>query len=381
MRTFIREHPEKTIIIVAVVLTMLGLIFIYSASGPFCKFLNPPRPTWHFLLKQSIWASIAFAVMFLAYRLNYEFLVKMSPVLLILSLIFLMAVFPLSGARIKRWISVGGFTVQPSEFFKVAAVLFLARICGKRPDSVSKYKKFLPSLGLIIFGVILVVREPDLGTTGLLMLVLVILLFLAGFPKRYLLLLGVSGLLLASVLVFGLGYEKDRVDSYRVTLKDPFAPEASYQTRQSLVSLGSGGLFGKGLANGGQKHLFLPARHTDFILSAAAEEGGFLFVTAILALFGMLAWAGFTIADNAIDVEGAMLAWGLTLLIIIQAAINIGVALGLLPITGMTLPFLSYGGSSLVVCAGSVGMVASIWRRTKSSARYFKRIRAVYGRV
>ena len=180
---------------------------------------------------------------------------------------------------------------------------------------------------------------------------------------------------MASVFVFGLKYEKDRVDSYLVTLNDPFAADASYQTRQSLVSLGSGGLVGKGLANGGQKHLFLPARHTDFILSAAAEEGGFLIVVVILSLFGLIAWSGSKIATSAVDIEGSLMAWGMMLFLILQGTINIGVALGLLPITGITLPFLSYGGSSLVACSAAVGITASVWRRGKSPRRYFKRFK------
>jgi len=376
MRAFIEEHPDKMILAVALVLSTLGLIFIYSSSGPFCKFLSPPKPTWHFLFKQSLWALVALVAMFIAYRLNYEVVVKLSPLLLAVSLIGLIAVFPMSGAKIKRWINIGGFTIQPSEFFKIAAVAFLARIAAKRSKGQTGLKKFMVPLGLILFGVALVVREPDLGTTALILGVIIFLLYLAGFPKRYLVLLGVSGIILGSVLVFGVGYEKDRVDAYTTTLKDPLAPQASYQTRQSLVSLGSGGLFGKGLANGGQKHLFLPARHTDFILSAAAEEGGFLFVAGILCLFGLLAWTGYRIADSAIDIEGAMLAWGLTLMIIMQGIINVGVALGLFPITGMTLPFLSYGGSSLVMCAASVGMIASVSRRTRSPRRYFRRMRA-----
>ncbi|MEE9554652.1 MAG: putative peptidoglycan glycosyltransferase FtsW [candidate division Zixibacteria bacterium] len=381
MKTFAEEHPQKLILIVSMTLMIMGLIFIYSSSGPFSKFLNPPRPTWHFLLKQSVWALVAVMVMFVAYRMNYELLVKFSPVLMVLSLIALIAVFPLSGANIKRWIHIGGLTVQPSEFFKIAVVAFIARIAAKRSKDKKGYKKFLAPLGMILFGIVLVVREPDLGTTALILSVVIVLLFLSGFPKRYLILLGAAGLILGSTLVIGLGYEKDRINAYRITLEDPFHPEASYQTRQSLVSLGSGGIFGKGLANGGQKHLFLPARHTDFILSAAAEEGGFIIVSLIFGLFGLLAWSGYNIAENSVDIEGAILAWGLTMMILMQGIINIGVALGLFPITGMTLPFISYGGSSLVMCAASVGIIASIARRTRSPRGYFKRVRAMNERI
>ncbi len=139
------------------------------------------------------------------------------------------------------------------------------------------------------------------------------------------------------------------------------------------LALGSGGVFGKGLGNGGQKHLFLPARHTDFILAAAAEEGGFLIVTGILALFCLMGWSGYRIAKSAMDIEGQFFAWGIMLFLILQATVNIGVAMGVFPITGITLPFLSYGGSSLLVCSVGVGMIASVARQSKSPQHYFLR--------
>lgn len=373
MISFLRYRPDLVIILSTIALMMLGIIFIYSASGPFCQFQNPPKPTWYFLFKQSIWVAAGLVALFAAYRLDYEIVVKLSPVLLILALIGLIAVFPLSGAKIKRWIGFGGFAIQPSEFFKIALVAFLARLAAKYEKSNQGVRKYIPALAVIVTGTALIVREPDLGTTGLVLGVTVVLLYLSGFPKRYLLLFPAAGILVASFLVFVVGYEKDRVDSYLITLENPFDPEAGYQTRQSLVSFGSGGAFGKGLANGGQKHLFLPARHTDFILSAAAEEGGFLIVAVIFGLFGLIALSGYRIAAMSVNIEGALIAWGMMLLIIFQASINIGVALGLLPVTGMTLPFLSYGGSSLVTCSAGIGMIASVARRARSPRRYFKR--------
>jgi cell division protein FtsW len=372
----IGKHLDKVLISSSIVLIMLGIIFIYSSSGPFSRFLTPPRPSWHFMARQALWAAIGLTIMFAAYRLNYEFLVKISPVLLLLSIAGLIAVIPLSHANIKRWINVGGFTFQPSEYFKLAAIAFMARIAGKMAGGEKNYRKSLPGIGLLLLGTFLVLIEPDLGTATLIMAVLISLLFLIGFPKRHLALILVAGFGALVILVFGLKYEKDRVDSYLVTLKDPFSEGASYQTRQSLVSLGSGGLVGKGLANGGQKHLFLPARHTDFILSAAAEEGGFLIVMIILSLFGIVAWSGSRIAGAAVDIEGTVLSWGVMLFIILQGVVNIAVALGLFPITGITLPFLSYGGSSIVACCAAVGVAASVARRGRMPRRYFKRLKA-----
>jgi len=375
MNAAIEKHQDKVLMFSSIALIMLGIIFIYSASGPFSRFMTPPKPTWHFLMKQSLWAVVALTTMYIAYRFDYELLVKISPFMIFVAIVLLIAVFPLSSGRVKRWISFGGLTIQPSEFFKIAAIIFMARVIAKRAGR-QIYKRFIPALGVILLGVLLILVEPDLGTTGLILAVTISLLYISGFPRRYLIMLSLAGIMMASVLVFGLKYEKDRVDSYLVTLKDPFAADASYQTRQSLVSLGSGGLVGKGLANGGQKHLFLPARHTDFILSAAAEEGGFLIVVVIFGLFGLIAWSGGKIAASAVDIEGSLLAWGMMLFLILQSTINIGVALGLFPITGITLPFLSYGGSSLVACSMAIGITASVWRRGKSPRRYFKRFKA-----
>lgn len=376
MNMQVGKHLDKILISSSIVLIMLGIIFIYSSSGPFSRFLTPPRPSWHFMAKQSLWAAIGLTIMFAAYRLNYELLVKISPVLLLVSIAGLVAVLALSHANIKRWINVGGFTFQPSEYFKLAAIAFMARIAGKMTGGGKNHRRSLPGIGLLLLGTFLVLIEPDLGTAALIMAVLISLLFLIGFPKRHLALILAAGLGALVILVFGLKYEKDRVDSYVVTLMDPFSEGASYQTRQSLVSLGSGGLVGKGLANGGQKHLFLPARHTDFILSAAAEEGGFLIVMIILSLFAVVAWSGSRIATAAVDIEGTVLSWGMMLFIILQGVINIAVALGLFPITGITLPFLSYGGSSIVACSAAVGVAASVARRGRMPRRYFKRLKA-----
>ncbi|UCC80338.1 MAG: cell division protein FtsW [Candidatus Zixiibacteriota bacterium] len=370
----VKSRGDMVIISVSVALILIGILFIYSSSGPFCKFMNPPRPTWYFLIKQLFWSLIAISLMFFMYRLDYEFMVKISPGLIIVSIITLAIIFPLSGAHIKRWISLGGISFQPSEFFKIALVVFLARIAGKS-EWRDGYKRFMPALILALLGTLLVLLEPDLGTTALLLTVTGVILYLSGFKKRHLLVIPVIGAAAVTIMVFGIGYERDRIDSYVTTLKDPFHEEANYQTRQSLVSLGSGGVVGKGLANGGQKHLFLPERHTDFILSAAAEEGGFLLVASIFILFGIFGFAAYKIAFNAVNIEGVILVWGISTFILLQASINIGVALGLLPVTGMTLPFVSYGGSSLISCSIGAGMIASVARRSRSPRKYFKRSR------
>ncbi len=327
------------------------------------------------MLRQSIWAVIALAAMFFAYRLNYHVIVKYSPVFLILTMVGLLGVLIVSRGDIKRWIYIAGFTFQPSEFFKIALVAFMARMAALNVNQEFSLKKYAAVLGAMAGGALLIIKEPDLGTTMLVMGVATSLLFLAGFPKKYIASIAVIFGAAACIMVFVLKYEIDRIDQYRITVTNPLASGASYQTKQSLVSLGSGGLFGKGIGNGIQKHLFLPARHTDFILSSAAEEGGFVIVMIILLLFSLVGWSGYRIAKSAMDIEGMFFAWGILLFIILQALINIGVDMGVFPITGMTLPFLSYGGSSLLVCSVGIGLIASVARQTRLPRHYFIRNR------
>jgi len=370
-----REYPDRLIIISTMLLMMIGIVFVYSVSGPYVQFLNESQPTWYFLYRQSLWTIIALIILFFVYRLDYEIIVKFSPLLMIFALVALLAVLIISKADIKRWINIGPISFQPSEFFKLAAVAFLARIAARKVANFDGYRKLFPTIALVLLGIMLVIKEPDLGTSSLIFGIMVALLFLSGFPSKYIMAMGAAALVVFSLLVFVMGYEKDRVDQYLITVKDPFNSAASYQTRQALVSFGSGGLLGKGLGNGGQKHLFLPARHTDFILASAAEEGGFAIVAAILSLFAVVGLSGYRIATAAADIQGAMLAWGMLLSILIQATLNIGVALGLFPITGVTLPFISYGGSSLVMSCMSIGILASVARRSRSPRKYFRRFR------
>ncbi len=376
MKVLLERHPDKVLMLSSLALTMIGLIVIYSASGPFCQFFNPPRPTWYFLMRQSVWAVAALISMYIAYRLNYHVIVKFSPIFMAISLAGLLTVLIVSSADIKRWIYVAGFTIQPSEFFKFALIAFMAKIAAKNAKYVFSLKRYSVMIAAFAMGAALIIREPDLGTTALVTGVATCLLFLTDFPKKYIALIGAAFVTAASVLVFVFKYEIDRIIQWWISLVDPLNPAASYQTKQSLVSIGSGGLFGRGLGEGGQKHLFLPERHTDFILSAAAEEWGFVFIVAVLALYGLIAWAALRVAKQAIDIEGSILAWGMLLFIMFQVIINISVAMGIFPVKGMTLPFLSYGGSSLLVCSVGVGMIASVSRRSRSPKHYLMRLKS-----
>jgi len=373
------KSPEKSVMLSVILLMAVGLIFIYSVSGPYSQFRG--LSAWYFFLKQLIWAIVALAVLYICSKINYRNFLKLSPLLILISLVFLIWVLytPLQH-NVNRWLQFGFFRFQPSEVFKISLLMYLAFILVDRKDKRKDIKRIWPHLAVAAVGILLVVRQPDLGTVMLIFAAVMVLLFLVSLKLRYLLIAGLIVLTLGSVMIFGFGYEKDRVDDYIAALKDPLerhddiAPSRGYyQNRQSLISIGSGGLIGRGLGGGGQKNLFLPAPHTDFIFSASAEEGGFVLCVFLLGLFLIFNTGALKIARRSTDLRGFLLAAGLGIMITLQAVINIGVALGLLPITGITLPFFSYGGSSLVISCAAVGLILSVARYGgKPRTRYIR---------
>ena len=364
----ILKSPEKAIMISVSLLIALGLIFIFSVSGPYSQ--HKELSSWYYFLRQFVWAVIALAVLLICSRLNYRNFLKLSPYFLMLSLIFLiMVLFTPAQMNVNRWLGFGFFRFQPSEVFKISLLMYLAYILVDDKDKSKNLKKMISHMVIAGMGILLIIKQPDLGTTMLIFASTVAVLFLAGLNLRYLIFAGLGIVMLGGIIVFGLGYEKDRIDDYITCLNDPLgnAEQANlsrgyYQSRQSLISIGSGGLLGRGLGGGGQKNLFLPAPHTDFIFSASAEEGGFLLCVFILGLQFTFGYSALKIAGKSGDKQGLLLAAGLGVMITLQAIINVGVTLGLLPITGITLPFFSYGGSSLVICCAAAGLILSVAR-------------------
>lgn len=375
------KHPKKVVVLSVVLLMVIGLVFIYSASGPYTQLTG--RSLWYFFAKQSMWALAAIAAMILLSVLNYRKYMKLSPALLIISFTLLVWVL-VSPAQLNvhRWLGFGFLRFQPSEVFKLSLVAYLSYVLIDQKDRPREPKKLLPHLAIAFAGILLIVKQPDLGTAALVSSAAVTLLFLAGLRLRYLFASALAMIAVGVIMIFGLGYERDRVDAYVAALKDPLGTTDEvnklpgyYHNRQSLISIGSGGLLGCGLGGGGQKNLFLPAPHTDFIFSASAEEGGLLLCSIILGLLLLILMGSFRIARSASDLRGYLLASGLGTMIALQAVINIGVAMGLLPITGITLPFFSYGGSSLIISCAAVGMILSVARHGGSPPVRVLRVR------
>ncbi|UCE23907.1 MAG: putative lipid II flippase FtsW [Candidatus Zixiibacteriota bacterium] len=352
---------DESILLAYLVMLAIGLVMVYSISSIMAE--SRFGSHMHFFKSQLIWALISIMAIFIITRLDLQKIsVYSAPallaILLLLSLVFLMPAR--NGAH--RWLMVGPFTAQPSELFKFMMIFYLAFSLSNQKRNLGDLKQLLfPYVPIIGLGLLLIVLEPDLGTTIVIFLTALGMFFLAGARMKHLLAGFVPLAGLASFMVLVMGYKKDRIIDYLNSVVDPL--QGSYQVKQAALTLGSGGIFGVGLGEGRQKLFFLPYPHTDFIFAAIGEEVGMLGLLIILSLFFYLLWRGLKIASGQPDRFGYLLAAGMTLSLFINIAINIGVVTALLPVTGLPLPFLSYGGSSLLVSSAAVGVLLNLSRR------------------
>ena len=356
-----KSRPDYQLLFAASILVGIGIVMVYSASAMVAD--ERFHSTTYFFKRQLIWFIVSLPVMILAMRIDYHLFQKTALPLLVVALALLVVVLfrpPVNGVR--RWIRFGPFGFQPSELFRYAFIIFLCSSLSKRLGKIKQFKYlFIPYFPILAIGALLIVREPDLGTTLTVGSTVFLLLFIAGAKLRHLAVIILPTLAAVFVLIFGLGYERERIDDYIRSIRNPL--EGSYQLKQSILSLGSGGVMGVGLGEGKQKLLFLPEPHTDFILANMGEEGGFALLGVVLALFMILSWRGLRAAFRAEDHFGFFLALGITSSIVITFVINAGVVSGILPTTGLPLPFLSYGGSSLLLNLMGIGILLNISRQ------------------
>ncbi len=353
----------KTILLFGpLVLTGLGIIMIYSASSIFasCKF----HDAGYFMKKQFLFAIAGTLGMLLLMRVPYERLRRLAYPLWALCLGLLVCVLvPGIGTEIGgavRWLRIGPLSFQPSEFAKLAVILLLAYSLSKKGRD--KIKSFsigvLPHLLMVLPLCVLIIVQPDFGTTLMIVVLLVCMMFIGGVRLRYLCGLGLLGACAAVPLIAMKGYRMERM----LTFLNPWEKSSGsgFQIIQSFLAFGAGGLKGTGLGAGTQKLFYLPEPHTDFILAVIGEELGFVGVMLVVAVFAMIVLCGLRVAAHAQDLFGAYMALGIVMMIGIQTCINMGVVLGLLPTKGMPLPFVSYGGTSLVMNLMAVGVLLSI---------------------
>ncbi len=357
-----RTDTDRFLILSALALVVMGVVMVYSTS--YMVAMNRFGDEFFFMKKHLVYAFAGLLLFLAASRIPYPLYRKLAYPLLILAAGLLVLIYVpgigLKAGGARRWIHLGPVAFQPSEPAKLAVVVFLAYSLSKRAEKIKDfYFGFLPNIVIPGVIVLLVLMEPDLGTSITLSAIVFTMCFVGGFRLRYLLGLIVPVVPLLYVVITRYAYMGRRIMVFLDPWKD--ARGAGFQMVQSFLAFGSGGVTGVGLGEGMQKLFFLPEAHTDFILSVIGEELGLLGVGLVIAFYIVFLVSGVRIALRAKDLFGSYLAMGLTVMVALQAVVNMGVVLGLLPPKGLTLPFISYGGTSLVVNMVAVGMLLNIY--------------------
>ncbi len=363
-------HYDQILQVSAFSLAALGLTMIFIASNVMAQ--AQYQDPYYFIKRQGIYALLGVGALLLGRRINYHNYKRWVYRILLLAFVGLLLVFfPVIGGKVRgaaRWLRLGPLTLQPSEFAKLAMVLFLAYSLARKQEKMKYFGiGFLPHMIVAGVFIALIGKEPDFGTAITLAAIVFTMLFVGGTRVTYILLFLGLGIALASLLVMRDPKKFARILSFLDPWK--YGADLGYQLKQSLLAIGSGGLWGLGPGQSKAKLFYLPDAHTDFILSIFSEELGFLGFLLVLALFAILISRGILVSLRAPDAFGSYLALGLTLVIGLPAAINMGVVSGIFPTKGLSLPFLSYGGSSLMANLLAVGILLNISSQSKHLAK------------
>lgn len=360
---------DIVILLMVVALTCFGIVMVYSASSVMAA--KRYHDGFYFLKRQGVFALIGFGLMYAAMSLDYHVWRKAAvPILLsCLGLLVLVLIPGIGGSAggAARWIRLPGFSLQPSEMAKIALIMYMAYSLDKKQDKVRFFSSgFLPYMVVLAVLLGLLLKQPDLGAALTLAVVSIVMLFAAGTRPTYIISMFLMVLPFLYFLVMNVDYRRRRILAFLNPWEDP--SNSGFQIIQSWLAFGTGGVLGQGLGEGKQKLFYLPEAHTDFILSVVGEELGFIGVIVIAAMFFLLVWRTIRVAINAEDLFGRFLAFGIAVLLGIEAFVNIGVVTGLLPTKGLALPFISYGGSSLLISLFAVGIVLNISSRMRGLA-------------
>jgi cell division protein FtsW len=364
------RRPDYLLLASTIALLVLGTLMVYSAS--FVVAHNEFNDDAYFLIRQLLWIAAGVVGMFVAARIDYRRWRSLSlPIMFICILMLVLVLMPGIGASsygAVRWIKLGPVQIQPSEIAKLAMTLYLADWLARRGPIVGQFLKGLLPFAIIVGIVALLVAvQPDLGTTAIIIGVAACVFFVGGANLLHIALLGVAGAAAGAMLLARLsGYQLDRVRAFL----DPWSDIQGFgwHTAQGLIALGSGGIFGSGLGNGFQKFYWVPNAHTDAIYAIIGEELGFVGCMGVLLLFAVLAWRGFLIAWRGPDAFARLFATGLTCMLTLQTLVNIAVVTNSLPYTGVTLPLVSFGGSSTVISLIAIGLLLNISRQPAAAA-------------
>jgi cell division protein FtsW len=361
-----KQTIDILLISAIIIISIFGVIIIFSSSSIWAEYkFNDP---YKYLKHQGLFLIIGLVLMVITSKINYQIYYQKSNIILLACLILLILVLIPGIGTVRNgsrsWFGIGSFGIQPSEFTKLALIIFTSKYLSKNQKAIRDIKKgVLPIIGLtlLVFGLIML--QPDFGTGTIIVMTIVGLLFVGGVDFKFFIRIGVLGLIGVTGLIAVAPYRLARILSFLNPWKDPLG--SGFQIIQSLYAIGPGGLLGFGLGNSRQKHFYLPEPQTDFIFSIISEEFGFLGVIIVVSLFLIIIIRGFKIARNCQDIFGKYLAFGIIFGLSFQAILNLMVVVGLIPVTGVTLPFLSYGGSSLIITLISMGVVLNISRYQK----------------
>jgi cell division protein FtsW len=359
---------DKVLFTATLLLVCASVVMVYSASALVA--LERYDQPYMFLTRQVLWAALGLAVLTIAMRIDYRTYRNDAFLWALLGLVALLLVGvlfrpPVNGTR--RWFGFGGFGIQPSELAKIACVLFTALMLERRMHRIDELKYSLLPIGIVVGAMMaLILLQPDFGTAISLLLIVATMVFAAGLHYRYFVGTALAMLPVLYIVLVSAPYRRRRLMAFWDPWADPLGD--GFQVIQSLIAVGTGGVFGRGLMAGVQKLFYLPEPHTDFIYAVIGEELGLLGATGVLICFCVIAWRGMRIAMRAEDRFGAFVALGLTTMIAVQAFVNMSVVLGLMPTKGIPLPLVSAGGSSLLISLLGMGMLLNISQHEATDA-------------
>jgi cell division protein FtsW len=361
-------RSDWMLFLATILLVGLSIVMVYSASAVVA--MERYGQPYLFLIKQGMWAALGIGVLGLVMRVDYRnyrqpALIWTALVVVVVCLLAVLFSPPVNGAH--RWFSVVGFGVQPSELAKLVGIFFIAALLERRMHRIDDVGYSLLPIGIVVLGLVgLILLEPDFGTAMTLGIIAAVMVFTAGLGYRYIIGAALCALPGLYIVMMSTAYRRRRMLAFLDPWQDPLGD--GFQIIQSLIAVGTGGVWGKGLMNGVQKLFYLPEPHTDFIYAVVSEELGLAGATAVLICFCVIAWRGTRVALRAPDSFGALLAIGLTAMIAVQAFVNVSVVLGLLPTKGIPLPFVSAGGSSLLINLLGMGILLNVSQHASTEA-------------
>ena len=357
------KKVDKILLISVIVISLFGLLMIYSSSSIWAEYKF--NDSFHYVKYQSIFFVIGLIIMYIVSKINYKFYYNNSNLIIISCLILLILVLIPGIGSIRNgsrsWFGIGSLGIQPSEAAKLGLIIFTSKYLENSEKYLKNYiKGIFPILGITILFFGLIMLQPDLGTGVILVMSIISLLFIAGVSMKFFIIGGLIGIIGVVILLIIAPYRMDRITSFIDPWSDALG--TGFQIIQSLYAIGPAGILGTGFGNSIQKHFYLPEPQPDLLFSIIAEEFGVMGAIIVVGLFSIILWRSIKISLNTKDLFSKYLTFGIIFQMIFQTLMNLMVVVGIIPVTGVTLPFLSYGGSSLLISMASVGILLNISR-------------------